>query len=145
MIVETCPKCGEPLMDIMLDTYPPIPKKECWKCGWSWTGEPERIEYRPFGIDAYQEEDDDGFVAFLKYFVSLLENSLNTKLTIDILYQESGTGYWFSALEKASKEYANEIFHLWNYLPWWASDFFDKWLIKCIDYMDLVKKGKENG
>ena len=35
-------------MNIMLDTYPPIPKKECWKCGWSWTGEPERIEYKPF-------------------------------------------------------------------------------------------------
>ena len=57
MIVEICPKCSEPLMDIILDTYPPIPKKECWKCGWSWTGEPERIEYRPFGIDVYVEEN----------------------------------------------------------------------------------------
>ena len=35
-------------MNISLDTYPPIPKKECWKCGWSWTGEPEKIEYKPF-------------------------------------------------------------------------------------------------
>ena len=48
MIIETCPKCGEPLMNISLDTYPPIPKKECWKCGWNWTGEPEKIEYKPF-------------------------------------------------------------------------------------------------
>ena len=48
MIVETCPNCGEPLMNISLDTYPPIPRKECWKCGWSWTGELEKIEYKPF-------------------------------------------------------------------------------------------------
>ena len=45
MIVETCPNCGEPLMNISLDTYPPIPRKEC---GWNWTGEPEKIEYKPF-------------------------------------------------------------------------------------------------
>lgn len=145
MIVETCPKCGEPLIEIMLTSFPPIPKKECWKCGWSWTGEPERIEYKPFGIDVYQEEDDDGFVAFLKYFVFLLEDILNTEITTDILYQVSGTGNWYSALEKASREYANEIFRLWSYLPWWASDFFDKWLIKCIDYMDLIKEGEKSG
>lgn len=61
MIVEICPKCGEPLMDIMLASNPPIPKKECYKCGWSWTGESERIEYKPVGIDTYQEkgEEDD--------------------------------------------------------------------------------------
>lgn len=48
MIVETCPRCGAPLMDIMLDSYPPIPRKECPSCGWSWQGEPEPIEYVPF-------------------------------------------------------------------------------------------------
>ena len=33
MIVETCPHCGEPIINISLDTYPPIPKKrvlEMW-------------------------------------------------------------------------------------------------------------------
>lgn len=49
IIIETCPKCGAVLHDIVLTTYPPIPKKECFSCGWSWTGEPEEIEYRPFG------------------------------------------------------------------------------------------------
>ena len=41
MIIETCPKCGGELMNIMLTTYPPIPKKVCTACGWSWTEEKE--------------------------------------------------------------------------------------------------------
>lgn len=49
MIIETCPKCGAPLIDIMLASNPPIPRKECFSCGWYWQGEPEPIEYVPFG------------------------------------------------------------------------------------------------
>lgn len=48
IVIETCPNCGEPLIDIMLTSNPPIPRKECFSCGWSWTGEPEKIEYKPF-------------------------------------------------------------------------------------------------
>lgn len=53
MIIETCPRCGAVLYDVMLASNPPIPKKECFSCGWSWTGEPEKIEYRPFGGNGY--------------------------------------------------------------------------------------------
>lgn len=49
MIIETCPVCGAPLIDIMLASNPPIPCKKCFSCGWSWQGEPEPIEYVPFG------------------------------------------------------------------------------------------------
>lgn len=49
IIIETCPKCGHNLTDIMLASNPPIPKKECWSCGWSWTGEPEEVVRVPFG------------------------------------------------------------------------------------------------
>ncbi len=52
IIIETCPKCGHDLVDIMLASYPPIPKKECWNCGWSWTGEREEIVRVPFGGNA---------------------------------------------------------------------------------------------
>ena len=48
MIIETCPKCGGELMNIMLTTYPPISKKVCTACGWSWTGKREEIEKVPF-------------------------------------------------------------------------------------------------
>lgn len=41
MIIETCPKCGGELMNIMLTTYPPISKKVCTACGWSWAEEKE--------------------------------------------------------------------------------------------------------
>ena len=48
MIIETCPECGGELKHLSLTTYPPISKKVCTACGWSWKGEPEKIEYVPF-------------------------------------------------------------------------------------------------
>lgn len=49
MIIETCPKCEHDLQDEVICTYPPIPRKVCWNCGCSWTGEPEKITRVPFG------------------------------------------------------------------------------------------------
>lgn len=49
IVVETCPKCGHDLHDVVICTYPPIPRKVCCNCGWSWTGEPEKITRVPFG------------------------------------------------------------------------------------------------
>lgn len=49
IIIETCPKCGHDLRDEVICTYPPIPRKVCWNCGWSWTGKPEKITRVPFG------------------------------------------------------------------------------------------------
>jgi hypothetical protein len=49
IIIETCPKCGHDLMDVILPTNPPIPKKECCGCGWSWTGKQEEVIRVPFG------------------------------------------------------------------------------------------------
>ena len=49
IVVETCPKCGHDLHDVVICTYPPIPRKVCWNCGWSWTGKPEKITRVPFG------------------------------------------------------------------------------------------------
>ena len=48
-IIETCPKCGHDLVDLVLTTYPPIPQKKCFNCGWEWTGEREEIVRVPFG------------------------------------------------------------------------------------------------
>ena len=49
IIIETCPECGHELLNVMICTYPPIPKKECLNCGWSWEGKPEEIIRVPFG------------------------------------------------------------------------------------------------
>jgi hypothetical protein len=48
MIIETCPKCGHDLIDLILASNPPIPKKECHNCGWSWTGKREEVVRVPF-------------------------------------------------------------------------------------------------
>ena len=49
MIIETCPKCGHDLMNIQIDVMPPIRRKECTNCGWSWESEPGKIIRVPFG------------------------------------------------------------------------------------------------
>jgi hypothetical protein len=55
MIVETCPRCGTNLVSFVLTCDPPVPKKYCPDCGWSWTGEPEEIVRVPFGGNSYTE------------------------------------------------------------------------------------------
>lgn len=54
IIIETCPKCGHDLHDEVICTYPPIPRKVCWNCGWSWEGKPEKIIRVPFGGNLYE-------------------------------------------------------------------------------------------
>lgn len=49
IIIETCPECGHDLIDIVLASNPPIPRKCCFSCGWQWTGEPKKVERIPFG------------------------------------------------------------------------------------------------
>lgn len=53
IIIETCPVCGHDLQDLVLTTYPPIPKKICFNCGWSWIGEREEVVRVPFGGDNF--------------------------------------------------------------------------------------------
>lgn len=59
IIIETCPKCGHDLRDEIIATYPPIPRKVCYNCGWSWEGQPERIVRVPFGGNSYQDDNID--------------------------------------------------------------------------------------
>lgn len=41
MKIETCPQCGGVLVDFALTVNPPIYKKVCTACGWSWAEEKE--------------------------------------------------------------------------------------------------------
>lgn len=50
LIVETCPRCGAPLLDSVVATFPPIPQKDCPSCGWHWEGEPEPVQYAPLSV-----------------------------------------------------------------------------------------------
>ena len=59
IIIETCPKCGHDLRDEVICTYPPTPRKVCWNCGWSWTGEQEKITRVPFGGNTNTFTDKD--------------------------------------------------------------------------------------
>lgn len=52
IIIETCPICGHDLVNEVICTYPPIPKKSCPSCGWYWEGEQEKVIRVPFGGNA---------------------------------------------------------------------------------------------
>lgn len=56
IIIETCPKCGHDLIDEVICTYPPIPRKGCPSCGWSWEGEPEEVVRVPFGGNSFKDD-----------------------------------------------------------------------------------------
>lgn len=57
MVIETCPKCGHDLMNLVLTCNPPIPQKICTHCGWSWTGKGEEVVRVPF-----REPSDDNLI-----------------------------------------------------------------------------------
>ena len=51
IIIETCPKCGHDLRDEIICTFPPIPVKKCYNCGWEWEGKREKVVRVPFDIN----------------------------------------------------------------------------------------------
>ena len=55
IVIETCPVCGSDIQDVNLCTYPPIPAKQCPKCGWKWQGKQEEIVRVPFDPKKYEE------------------------------------------------------------------------------------------
>ena len=57
IIIETCPKCGHDLLNEVLACNPPIPRKVCVACGWSWTGEREEVVRVPFGGNGIATEE----------------------------------------------------------------------------------------
>ena len=61
IIIETCPRCGHDLHDVILASFPPIPKKECFNCGWNWTGVPEEVVRVPFGGNSLNAEELDKY------------------------------------------------------------------------------------
>ena len=82
IVIETCPKCGHDLRDEVICTYPPIPRKVCWNCGWSWTGEPEKITRVPFGGNTNTFTDKDN--TSISWNVSSTDwDSINIKTSTD--------------------------------------------------------------
>lgn len=58
IIIETCPRCGHDLLDIVVCTYPPIPAKECPRCGWRYERTLEKVVRVPFNEDASAVNSD---------------------------------------------------------------------------------------
>ena len=71
IIIETCPKCGHDLIDEVICTYPPIPRKSCPSCGWSWEGEREEVIRVPFGGNSLIIDDLVGLDKYDKLEVNL--------------------------------------------------------------------------
>ena len=57
IIIETCPECGHDLIDEMICTNPPIPRKFCPNCGWRWEGKQDEVIKIRFGENMIDSED----------------------------------------------------------------------------------------
>lgn len=93
IIIETCPKCGHDLADEVICTYPPIPKKSCWNCGWHWEGKPEEVVRVPFGGNSLIIDDLVGLDTYDKLEVNLdditLLNNFNFEDAIISAFEQS--------------------------------------------------------
>ena len=81
IIVETCPKCGHDLQDLILTTYPPIPQKKCFNCGWSWEGEREEVIRVPFGGNSLEMASDN---SYLNDFLKMGYSEEDSKTLVDL-------------------------------------------------------------
>lgn len=92
IIIETCPKCGHDLHDLVICTYPPIPQKKCFNCGWEWTGEPEEVIRVPFGGNSLEMASDNSYLNdFLKMGYSEEDSKTLADLavTTDTMYSNT--------------------------------------------------------
>lgn len=83
IIIETCPKCGHDLTDLVIATYPPIPQKKCFGCGWEWTGEREEIVRVPFGGNSLNVDDSVDLLQYDKLEVNLDDMTLLNNFNLD--------------------------------------------------------------
>ena len=82
IIIETCPKCGHDLHDLVIATNPPIPQKKCFECGWEWTGEPEQVIRVPFGGNSFYSDNKYALTGsvYNEIIDSCMANNLNANV-----------------------------------------------------------------
>ena len=96
IIIETCPKCGHDLHDEMICIYPPIPRKVCYNCGWSWEGEREEVIRVPFGGNSYK--DDNNSLLNGDYALPISNFSQSACLNCLVNPKNGGNGVCFCTL-----------------------------------------------
>ena len=91
IIIETCPKCGHDLTDLVICTYPPIPQKKCFNCGWSWEGEREEVIRVPFGGNSLEMASDNSYLNdFLKMGYSEEDSKTLADLAVNFAVSYDG-------------------------------------------------------
>lgn len=105
IIIETCPKCGHDLINEVICTYPPIPRKSCPSCGWSWEGESEQVIRVPFGGNSFNYDETYTLHGNTDYeYVNGLATSVSTCGDNAINISEATDG-----LIKAFKDYEDKF------------------------------------
>lgn len=91
IIIETCPKCGHDLTDLVICTYPPIPQKKCFNCGWSWEGEREEVIRVPFGGNSLEMASYNSYLNdFLKMGYSEEDSNTLADLAVNSAVSYNG-------------------------------------------------------
>ena len=66
IIIETCPECGHDLIDEIICTDPPIPRKYCPNCGWRWEGERDKVFKIRFSENEDKTMDNKDIISKIK-------------------------------------------------------------------------------
>ena len=114
IIIETCPKCGHDLVDEVICTNPPIPKKSCWNCGWHWEGEPEQVIRQPFGGNSFYLDNKYALIGS-KYDEKIVNTDYTEEMNSLATTVSNYYGNTINAVEameafaKTVEEYSNKL------------------------------------
>lgn len=112
IVIETCPECGHDLHDLVIATNPPISKKECWCCGWTWKGEPERVIRVPFGGNSFYQDNKHTLIGskYDEKIVNTEEAINNLATTVSNYYGNTINAVEaMEAFAKTVEEYSNKL------------------------------------
>lgn len=119
IIIETCPKCGHDLTDLVIATYPPIPQKKCFGCGWSWEGKREEVIRVPFGGNSLEVSSDNSYLNdFLKMGYSEEDSAVLADLAVNSAISYNGVAditeavnALMTTINNVDIEYLNDLIH----------------------------------
>lgn len=117
IIIETCPECGHDLIEEMIYTNPPIPRKFCPNCGWHWEGKQDEVIKIRFSDSEDKTMDNKDIISKIK---EKAYDNVNKKLEEERKRTEDRINHELADVEKCLSYINNKLVYKTiyeSYLP----------------------------